>query len=88
MILVNGQPQESVSVLDRGFSYGDGLFETIRMLAGHAPLWSRHMQRLALGCERLRLPLPDAQQLREEALQVLFWSCGAPSFAPPWTRKV
>jgi 4-amino-4-deoxychorismate lyase len=70
MILVNGQPQESVSVLDRGFSYGDGLFETIRMLAGHAPLWSRHMQRLALGCERLRLPLPDAQQLREEALQV------------------
>jgi len=59
MILVDGQPQDTVPATDRGLLYGDGLFETIRFTGKSAPLWSRHMQRLALGCERLRLPAPD-----------------------------
>jgi 4-amino-4-deoxychorismate lyase len=70
MMLVNGQPQDSVSALDRGVSYGDGLFETIRLVGTKAPLWSRHMQRLLAGCERLRIPPPDPRQLWQEALQV------------------
>jgi 4-amino-4-deoxychorismate lyase len=69
MLLVNGQQQDSVSALDRGLSYGDGLFESIRMVSAHAPLWNRHMQRLLVGCDRLRLPLPDTQQLWHESLQ-------------------
>lgn len=67
MMLVNGQLRDSISALDRGLSYGDGLFETIRFEADQAPLWSRHMQRLATGCERLRLPVPDAELLWQEA---------------------
>ncbi|GAB2570478.1 aminodeoxychorismate lyase [Dyella jejuensis] len=67
MMLVNGQPHDSVSALDRGLSYGDGLFETIRFVHGRAPLWERHMQRLMAGCERLRMPLPDPQLLWREA---------------------
>jgi len=67
MILVDGQPQDTVSVLDRGLLYGDGLFETIRFVGAAAPLWSRHMQRLAHGCERLRLPVPDPALLWREA---------------------
>ncbi|BFI96417.1 MAG: aminodeoxychorismate lyase [Rhodanobacter sp.] len=67
MMLVDGRPQESVSALDRGLLYGDGLFETIRCVGGAAPLWPRHMQRLAHGCERLRLPLPDLALLWREA---------------------
>jgi 4-amino-4-deoxychorismate lyase len=70
MILINGQPQESVSALDRGLNYGDGLFETIRLIDSRAPLWERHMQRLLAGCERLRMPVPDPQQLWQEAMQV------------------
>jgi len=70
MTLVNGLPRDSVSALDRGLSYGDGLFETIRLIGAHAPLWNRHMQRLLLGCKRLRIPAPDPQQLWQEALQV------------------
>lgn len=70
MVLVNGQPRDSVSALDRGLSYGDGLFETIRFEDGKAPLWTRHMQRLANGCARLRLPVPDAALLWREAQQV------------------
>lgn len=70
MMLINGQPQESLSALDRGLSYGDGLFETIRLVGAHAPLWERHMQRLLGGCERLRMPAPEPQQLWQEVLQV------------------
>jgi 4-amino-4-deoxychorismate lyase len=69
MMLVNGQVRDSISALDRGLSYGDGLFETIRFEAGNAPLWPRHMQRLAMGCERLGLPAPDAGLLWQEAQQ-------------------
>lgn len=70
MMLINGQPQESLSALDRGLSYGDGLFETIRLVGTHAPLWEKHMQRLLGGCERLRIPAPDLQQLWQEALHI------------------
>ena len=69
-MLVNGQPQDAVAALDRGLLYGDGLFETIRFVGAAAPLWPRHMQRLARGCERLRLPMPDPALLWREAQTV------------------
>lgn len=68
-LLVNGLATEQISALDRGLCYGDGLFESIRLVDGRAPLWSRHMQRLADGCLRLRIPLPDPLQLWSEARQ-------------------
>lgn len=70
MMLINGQLRDSIPALDRGLSYGDGLFETIRFEGSKAPLWTRHMDRLALGCKRLRLPVPDAAMLWQEAQQV------------------
>ena len=45
---------------DRGLNYGDGLFETVRVSAGLAPLWSRHRDRLALGAQRLGIPFPGS----------------------------
>jgi len=69
-LLVNGDATSQISVLDRGFGYGDGLFESVRLVQGRAPLWARHMQRLADGCARLRIPAPDPAQLWSEAQQV------------------
>ena len=50
---INGQfiPQEQamVSVLDRGFLYGDGLFETLRVYGVKLFTWRRHWQRLEQG---------------------------------------
>jgi 4-amino-4-deoxychorismate lyase len=66
-LLVNGAPSTTVSAFDRGLSYGDGLFETIRFVRGVAPLWERHMARLQEGCLRLRMPWPDAKTLLHEA---------------------
>lgn len=70
-LLVNGIPSTTVSAFDRGLSYGDGLFETIRFVRGVAPLWARHMARLHEGCLRLRLPPPDVETLLHEAGRVI-----------------
>lgn len=59
-ILVNGVLSHSVDVFDRGFMYGDGLFETIRVVNGEPLLWRYHLKRLQLGCEKLGLPI-DSQ---------------------------
>jgi 4-amino-4-deoxychorismate lyase len=69
-VLVNGEAADQVSVMDRGLTYGDGLFESIRFVGTRAPLWHRHMQRLGESCQRLRLPVPDPAQWHAEALQV------------------
>ncbi|KKN99550.1 hypothetical protein LCGC14_0136410 [marine sediment metagenome] len=63
--LLNGQAADCLPLSDRGLAYGDGLFETIRVIGGAAPLWSRHLQRLARGCHSLRFDLP-AEQLTAE----------------------
>ncbi len=69
-VLVDGQPSASLAVDDRGLLYGDGLFETLRVVQGRIPLWDRHMRRLHAGCARLGLPSPDPSILREDALRV------------------
>jgi len=68
--LVNGEFIDSVSVKDRGFQFGDGLFETIAVANNKPLLWDQHIQRLKKGCERLKLPLPDESQLHDEALSL------------------
>lgn len=68
--LVNGVPGESISVHDRGFQYGDGLFETLSVVNGSPLLWDRHMQRLLRGAARLDIHAPSESLLRQEAEQV------------------
>jgi 4-amino-4-deoxychorismate lyase len=68
--LVNGEPTGAVSVFDRGFQYGDGLFETIAVWQGVPLLWDRHMARLARGAERLGIAPPAPHVLTDEASRV------------------
>ncbi|MCP5160488.1 MAG: aminodeoxychorismate lyase [Hahellaceae bacterium] len=44
-------------VADRGLMYGDGLFETIRVIDGSMPLKDWHVDRLLRGCEKLVIPI-------------------------------
>lgn len=61
-----------VSVLDHGFLYGVGLFETFRTYGGEPFLLERHVDRLQAGCRdagiRLRL---ETDKLRAEVRAVL-----------------
>ncbi|WP_213876674.1 aminodeoxychorismate lyase [Pseudomonas sp. dw_358] len=52
---LDGLPADSVGLRNRGLAYGDGLFETIAVHNGRAVLLERHLQRLAVGCQRLAL---------------------------------
>jgi len=73
---VNGRfvPEEQavVSIFDRSFLYGDGLFASIRICNGRPFRWRRHMLRVHRGATVLRmsLPLPDGK-LRELALELV-----------------
>lgn len=49
----------AVSAFDRGLMLGDGVFETMRVLNGVAPMAAAHLARLASGAERLGLMVPD-----------------------------
>ncbi|BAV33685.1 4-amino-4-deoxychorismate lyase [Sulfuricaulis limicola] len=69
-ILINGEPGESISVLDRGFQYGDGVFETLAVANGQPLLWDRHMRRFFHGAMRLGIQAPAEGLLRREAEQV------------------
>jgi 4-amino-4-deoxychorismate lyase len=67
MVLINGANEPNIPVTDRGFQYGDGLFETIEIQDGQAVFWRRHLRRLENGCRQLRIPFPDVRLLTEEA---------------------
>ena len=51
--LINGEPGDRVCAHDRGFQYGDGLFETLAVARGVPLLWERHLRRLLHGAARL-----------------------------------
>jgi len=62
LVFLNGEfvPEEKavVSVFDRGFLYGDGLFEAIRIFNGRSFRWREHIERLRSGAEFLKIKLP------------------------------
>jgi 4-amino-4-deoxychorismate lyase len=65
--LINGSPQDTISALDRGLHYGDGVFETIKVQRGCMVLLQEHLKRLYEGCDRLRLMPPSRDVITEEA---------------------
>ena len=62
IVFLNGrfvpEAQARVSVLDRGFLYGDGLFETLLVHHGQPFRWVPHMERLRRGADFLGIRLP------------------------------
>lgn len=67
MFLINGAMGCTIDVSDRGFQYGDGLFETIEIKQGRLVFFERHIRRLNEGCRRLQIPLEDTGNLVAEA---------------------
>jgi branched-chain amino acid aminotransferase/4-amino-4-deoxychorismate lyase len=52
---------------DRGFTLGDGLFETVLAEDGRLVAWDAHIVRLGRGAAALGLPAPDQAAARLEA---------------------
>ncbi len=75
-VWVNGRllPAEvsHVSVFDRGFQLGDGVFETLRASGGHPAEIDEHVARLGRSADGLGIPLPaDIRQRIELGIREL-----------------
>lgn len=68
--LVNGEPSQTIAADDRGFQYGDGLFETALLTDGRVRFLDDHLQRLFSGCARLGITPPPKETLLREIEQV------------------
>jgi len=83
-----------VSAADEGFARGRAAFETLRVYGGRPFRLDEHLVRLGGSAERLGLPQPDMDELRElvgEALAAapvddagvrIYWTPGAPGESP------
>jgi aminodeoxychorismate lyase len=76
LVFLNGrlvpEDQAVVSIFDRGFLYGDGLFETMRVSRGRPFRWNDHFDRFERGAAFLKIKIPHGEaELREQALQLI-----------------
>ncbi len=60
-----------VSALDRGFLYGDGVFETLRAYSGRVFRLDAHLNRLKKGLQILSILCPEEEHLKEAIMGVL-----------------
>lgn len=60
-----------VSVADRGFQYGDGVFTTLSVKAGYPLIFTRHLDRLERDCFGLNIPFPGRALLSQDLAAIL-----------------
>ncbi len=60
-----------VSVLDHGLTVGDGIFETVKAVAGKPFALTRHLDRLTRSARGLGLPDPDLDEVRRACAAVI-----------------
>ncbi|MFD2702567.1 aminotransferase class IV [Paenibacillus shunpengii] len=74
--MMNGQltelKQAAIPVMDHGFLYGIGLFETLRTYQGKPSNLGRHLERMAAGCAELGIPFTaDSEKLERWIVKLL-----------------
>ncbi|BAJ02545.1 4-amino-4-deoxychorismate lyase [Shewanella violacea DSS12] len=62
-VWVNGELNRHIDPLDRGLTYGDGLFATMRIVEGKIAFLSAHFARLTQGSTRLGFPWSPSEAL-------------------------
>lgn len=70
MWLVNGEAGAAISPHDRGLSYGDGVFRTLKVRAGIPIWWKDHYAKLARDCAALTIACPEQALLLGEVKTV------------------
>ncbi|MEO2061397.1 MAG: aminotransferase class IV [Christiangramia sp.] len=78
MININGQllenEQAHLTVTNRGFAYGDSVFETIRIINGKIVFWEDHYFRLMASMRIMRMEIPSnfsPEFLEQEILKIV-----------------
>lgn len=68
--LINGDFNQVISPLDRGFAYGDGIFRTMVMRSGMPVDWPIHYQKLVADCAAIGIVCPSAELLMGDFVQL------------------
>ena len=66
----------TVAALDHGFTVGDGVFETCKIVDGEAFALTRHLRRLARSAEIMALPMPPDELVRQAVAATLAAATG------------
>ncbi len=77
IVFLNGQfvpaAQAVVPINDRGFMYGDGLFETLRVCGGRPFRLAQHLERMMRGADFLKIKCPftpkELQNISEQLIE-------------------
>jgi branched-chain amino acid aminotransferase len=85
LVMIDGRildPEDAkVSVFDRGFLYGDAVFETIRTYGGVPFALDQHLERLSESAARVYIELPvPIETLRGEVLKIVEAAGNAEAF--------
>lgn len=67
---VNGIPSQTLSVFDRGLSYGDGIFTTALICSGRVQHLNQHIDRLKIGCKKLAISFSDFDKLSRQLIEI------------------
>ncbi|TMA24989.1 MAG: aminotransferase [Deltaproteobacteria bacterium] len=73
--------QAVVPVLDRGFLYGDSVYEVVRTYGGRPFELQLHLERMDRTAERIALPLPPRENIVKELQRTLEASGNPESYA-------
>jgi len=63
--------EAKISVMDRGFLYGDGIFETLRAYDGKIFKLQEHLERMRRTASALQLPFPQTQMELANIIAIL-----------------
>lgn len=69
--IVNGDFNQVITPLDRGFAYGDGVFRTMLMRNGLPECWPLHYQKLVADCAVIGIVCPSAELLMSDMQQLI-----------------
>ena len=74
--LIAGEREAVISVLDHGFLYGEGVYETLRTYAHKPFLYDRHMTRLRRSASMIALDLPFSDDDLLQAIEQTMAAAG------------
>lgn len=83
MTYVDGEFRETdlatVSVEDRAFQFGDGVYEVVRICRGRLFAWQRHLERLRRSSQKILLDLAAVEQEMTQVVRQLIDKSGVES---------
>jgi len=74
IVIINGEEQSNISVFNRNMQYGDGLFETCVAKDNQILFWDKHLSRLNIGCDKLKIKKIEESIWLEDIKKALSFS--------------